>query len=317
MEGWTDISSESLMGQIKSLPYDELSMLFSELITNLGFEILDIHADKESLKIVAKSRLGDSYFIKVRDSFDKEEARKAVEEAGTNSKAVLVALSKIVNEEIKSEILELNVEFIHLEKLIELAKGYDVKSAIERLITSKDSDIKKIETESINAEITSEVSVKETQKEDLKTKEISIEEKYAQLSQLEKEEFINKLIEEAKTDFNSGNKENAYRNYQAVLKFEPKNIEALQGAADSLLSLEKYDEAVVFYDKLLEVEPNNVSAWYDKGVALGHLGKYEEEIECYRAVLKIMPDNPKAENNLGVALQMIERTKRLLRYTMR
>ncbi|MEM2901000.1 MAG: hypothetical protein QXT63_09435, partial [Thermoplasmata archaeon] len=77
MGGWTDISSESLMGRLKSLPYNELSMLFSELITNLGFEILDIHADKDSLKIVAKSRFGDSYFIKLRDSFDKEEVRKA------------------------------------------------------------------------------------------------------------------------------------------------------------------------------------------------------------------------------------------------
>jgi|GEM_PF-2852616 len=315
MEGWTDISSESLMGRIRSLPYTELSLLFSELITNLGFQIMDIHADVESLNILAKSHLGDSYYIKVQDFFDKEGVKKAVEEAGSNAKTVLVALSGNRTEEIMKEITNENVEFVKVEKLIELAKGYDIKNAIERLITNEDIGVK--EKVGIKAEVTSEVTFEEKGRDGLEKKELNIElnikERYAKLTQPEKDEFINKLIEDAKTDFNLGNKEDAYRNYESVLKLEPKHVEALQGAADALLSLERYEDAIGHYNKLLELAPENALAWYDKGVALGHLGRYKEEIECYQRVLRITPDDTRAQNNLGVALQMIGKNDDALR----
>ena len=55
--------------------------------------------------------------------------------------------------------------------------------------------------------------------------------------------------------------------------------------ANALFNLERYEEAIEYYDKALAIDPNNAKAWYAKGYTLGKLGKYNEAIQAYDRVI--------------------------------
>lgn len=298
------------MGRIMSLSYDELSPLFSELLSNLGFRVLGARADEESLMLVARSRQGEAYYIKVQDRFDEARVKKALDEAGKSAKAVLVSLSGKGGEDARGT----GAEFMDMSVLIEHAKGYDLDGAIDRLLPQEsvehDEDEKKVRNEGNKEKVPmsaggagggegaeSAVEPRETAK--------TLEERYAELSESEKAEVLKRIIDEARANVEGGDLELAYRNYSTVIRLEPAHVQAIHGAAGCLLALERFDEAVLLYNKLLSFKPESVEAWFDKGVALGHLGRYNEEIECYLRVLKLAPSHENAQNNMGVALQML------------
>ncbi|MDJ0647779.1 MAG: tetratricopeptide repeat protein [Xenococcaceae cyanobacterium MO_188.B19] len=70
----------------------------------------------------------------------------------------------------------------------------------------------------------------------------------------------------------------------------------------ALGNLDKYEEAIKFFNKVLEIKPNHDEAWNNLGVALGDLGKHDEAIASFDKALKIKPDYDLAWNNRGGAL---------------
>lgn len=48
--------------------------------------------------------------------------------------------------------------------------------------------------------------------------------------------------------------------YKQSLQLDPKNLNALVGMASALSALERYDEAVQYYDEALLVDSNNDNA---------------------------------------------------------
>lgn len=58
-------------------------------------------------------------------------------------------------------------------------------------------------------------------------------------------------------------------------------ITLLLGKGQSLLNLEKSDDAIACFDEILKLDENNTEALVKKGVALERLRKLNEAIECY------------------------------------
>jgi tetratricopeptide (TPR) repeat protein len=62
---------------------------------------------------------------------------------------------------------------------------------------------------------------------------------------------------------------------------EVKSVSLLLGKGQSLLNLDKAEEALDCFDEALALEPNNAEALVKKGTALERLRKLNEAIECY------------------------------------
>jgi tetratricopeptide (TPR) repeat protein len=62
---------------------------------------------------------------------------------------------------------------------------------------------------------------------------------------------------------------------------EVKSVSLLLGKGQSLLNLDKAEEALVCFDEALALEPTNAEALVKKGTALERLRKLNEAIECY------------------------------------
>jgi tetratricopeptide (TPR) repeat protein len=60
-----------------------------------------------------------------------------------------------------------------------------------------------------------------------------------------------------------------------------KNVHLLLGKGQSLLNMDKPEEALACFDEALALEPNNADALVKKGTALERLRKLNEAIECY------------------------------------
>jgi cytochrome c-type biogenesis protein CcmH/NrfG len=54
--------------------------------------------------------------------------------------------------------------------------------------------------------------------------------------------------------------------FNRVLALEPSNINALLYKGLSLYNLERYNEAVAYYDRVLEIDPNNINATKEKEI---------------------------------------------------
>ena len=80
---------------------------------------------------------------------------------------------------------------------------------------------------------------------------------------------------------------NQREDYFSEMNMHQCNIYRLK--ADSLCSLEEYDEGLKYYDKALEINPNDTSAWYNKGNILRRFRKYEEAIDACQKLLNIDP----------------------------
>ncbi len=65
--------------------------------------------------------------------------------------------------------------------------------------------------------------------------------------------------------------------------------------ANTLLGLQRYEEAIECYDNALKTDKHNPIILNNKGVAYMELDKFEDAIECFTKVLVMYPDNPDAQ----------------------
>ena len=59
-----------------------------------------------------------------------------------------------------------------------------------------------------------------------------------------------------------------------------------------LVSLNRYEEAVLSYDHALGIKPNSHTAWYGRGNALHGINRFDEAIACFDRAVEIEPDDP-------------------------
>ena len=90
-----------------------------------------------------------------------------------------------------------------------------------------------------------------------------------------------------------------------ILQIEPTNVLVLTYKGDALMELERYEEAISYFDMILQIEPTNVLALTHKGVALGDLERYEEAISYFDMILYIDPTNVVAQENSKITFEKI------------
>lgn len=92
----------------------------------------------------------------------------------------------------------------------------------------------------------------------------------------------------------------ALAEYQTVLQEEPKNLNALLGAANNFKSLGFKDEAINMYRQTLEAYPNDVLANYNYGLLMQEAKNLELAKEHYEKVLSLDPNFTQTYYVLGL-----------------
>jgi predicted O-linked N-acetylglucosamine transferase (SPINDLY family) len=148
-------------------------------------------------------------------------------------------------------------------------------------------------------------------------------------------------LREALALHQDGQLEQARPLYEAVLKIQPKNADALhllgvlsaqtgdhRRAADligraiavnssnpafhfnlgsALQQLGRFDEALTAYNNGLALRPDAAEAFNNRGNVFQALRRFDEALASYDRAIALRADNPQAHNNRGNALQALER----------
>jgi transcriptional regulator with PAS, ATPase and Fis domain len=99
-----------------------------------------------------------------------------------------------------------------------------------------------------------------------------------------------------------GEVEKALDQYQTVLNEIPKNVLALGGLGDCLMTLDRYDKAIQVYKKALKILPEGdekLNIQNDLGVCYFKKSEMEKAIAEFKAVLQKNPNHVNAIYNLG------------------
>jgi tetratricopeptide (TPR) repeat protein len=74
-------------------------------------------------------------------------------------------------------------------------------------------------------------------------------------------------------------------------------------------SLEKYEEAIAYFDKAIELDPNFAEVWVNRGTAKGNLKRHKEAITDFDKAIELNPNDVKAWVNRGAAKGNLQRNK--------
>ena len=73
-----------------------------------------------------------------------------------------------------------------------------------------------------------------------------------------------------------------------------KNIDDLINKGKNLLSDNKFEDALGFFEQALLLNQNDPELWNYKGVALRSMGRYDEALECFNKSLELDPRDKQA-----------------------
>ncbi len=77
--------------------------------------------------------------------------------------------------------------------------------------------------------------------------------------------------------------------YEARLKENPKDWQALSGIADAYFGLRRFDEAIDYYKRALDVNPNDVDSYNDIGLSYHYKGISSEGLKYIEQGIKVKP----------------------------
>ena len=81
----------------------------------------------------------------------------------------------------------------------------------------------------------------------------------------------------------------AIKDYDEVIKIDPKNYYAYSMRGEAKADLKQYEEAIKDYDEAIKIHPGTAYVYIKRGFAKENLGKYEEAIKDYDEAIKINP----------------------------
>lgn len=93
--------------------------------------------------------------------------------------------------------------------------------------------------------------------------------------------------------------QDALNDYNRAVELKPEYAEAWKSKGTTLLGLKRYQDALDAYDKAIQIQPNYWEAWNGRGQALKYLQRYEEAIASFDSALKIQPNSLDAWNDKG------------------
>jgi len=84
-----------------------------------------------------------------------------------------------------------------------------------------------------------------------------------------------------------------------------KNVTEWHAISAALISENRHEEAIKYYDKILEISPDDQKALLNKGSVLKDLDRHEEAIKYYDKILEISPNHVKALTSKGISLAFL------------
>ncbi|MHC4239824.1 MAG: tetratricopeptide repeat protein [Planctomycetota bacterium] len=90
--------------------------------------------------------------------------------------------------------------------------------------------------------------------------------------------------------------------YQHMLSLAPNAASVHMNLANTVLKMERHDEAIKHYKEAIKIRPDYVEAYYNLGIALCSAKKHAEAVEAYYAVLRLRKNHRKVLFRLADAL---------------
>ena len=123
-------------------------------------------------------------------------------------------------------------------------------------------------------------------------------------------EAAEKLVDEGVAYHDKGDYEGAISRYDKALELDKDNLLALTEKAFSLVSVQKYDEAISCCQKAMAIHPGNKglkTVYVTYGNALDGLKKSDRSIEIYDEGIKQFPDYYQLYFNKGISLSSVKK----------
>ncbi len=86
--------------------------------------------------------------------------------------------------------------------------------------------------------------------------------------------------------------EEALAIYEKAIDIKPDYSQALYGQGKALFQLKKYQKSLIAYDKAIQIQPNYLEAWRNRGFVLVSLKRYPEAIATVDKALQLKNNDP-------------------------
>lgn len=90
--------------------------------------------------------------------------------------------------------------------------------------------------------------------------------------------------------FADGHYQQALQAYDEALAENPEHLPALRGRAETLIMLDREEEAIAIYNRLIAMEPNNAGHYANRGIAYDHEGEHKKALADYQKSLSLDPE---------------------------
>lgn len=125
------------------------------------------------------------------------------------------------------------------------------------------------------------------------------------------------LIEKGKWHFSRGFYKNAKEIFGEICERDPKNSEALELYAKTLLEMSDWQwqsEALDYLVRAIKVNPLNSGAWNSLGKFYYSTGRTDQAIRCMHRALKYFPHSATIMGNLACAYRKIHQFEKAFQY---
>jgi tetratricopeptide (TPR) repeat protein len=103
------------------------------------------------------------------------------------------------------------------------------------------------------------------------------------------------------------------KNIEHALKINSSNAGYWGLLGDIEFKMQKYDEALLWYNKSLNIRPNHPWNLNQKGLVLSELGNHEEALDCFDMSIKLQPD-AYTLTEMGIQLNNLDRYEEAINY---
>ncbi|MEJ2250145.1 MAG: tetratricopeptide repeat protein [Candidatus Lokiarchaeota archaeon] len=108
------------------------------------------------------------------------------------------------------------------------------------------------------------------------------------------------MYQKGKTQYNSGNYQEAIENFSKVLKSKPNIPHVWKRLGICYLKLYDYDKAMDAFEHALEFESASESVYHNLGILFFRRKNYEKVLEIFSKAVEYFPENSLFWNNIGV-----------------
>jgi tetratricopeptide (TPR) repeat protein/tRNA A-37 threonylcarbamoyl transferase component Bud32 len=114
------------------------------------------------------------------------------------------------------------------------------------------------------------------------------------------------LYQEGNTLLQLQRYEDAVAVYKKAVNIKQNFVQAWYGQGKALFELKKYQESLTAYDQAIQLQPNYLEAWVGRGFVLASLQRYSEAVAAFDKALQIKEDYPVIWNAKGDAFRNLK-----------